>query len=70
MSKSELEQQIATVLALIEDHAPDVMLMEGHDNALLGYVDRFGSEPVACYDYRVVTDLCDWADTFSKHRVW
>ena len=51
---SKEEQQTATVLELIEDFVPEAMLMAGHDNALLGYIDRFGSEPVACYDYHVV----------------
>ena len=43
-------------LELIEEVVPDAMLMDGHDNALIGYIDRFGSEPVACYDYNIVIE--------------
>jgi len=45
---------ITDTLDFIEDAVPEAMLMEGHDNALIGYIERFGSEPVACYDYNVV----------------
>ena len=29
---------------------PEILCADGYDEALIGYVDRFGQEPVALYD--------------------
>jgi hypothetical protein len=58
-------------LDLIEEVVPDAMLMDGHDNALIGYIDRFGSEPVACYDYNmVIKNLVDDFDDYEAAVEW
>ena len=58
-------------LDLIEEVVPDAMLMDGHDNALIGYIDRFGSEPVACYDYNIVIkNLMDDFDDYEAAVEW
>ena len=43
-------------LEFLEMEVPDAMLLDGHDNALLGYVQRYGMDPVACYDYHKVIE--------------
>ena len=35
----------------------DLLLMDGFDEALVGFVNRFGSEPVACYSFSKVIDI-------------
>lgn len=42
---------------LAEEH-PDLLFVDGHDNALLGVAYRFGMEPVALYDRsRIIENL-------------
>jgi|TARA_Y100000310_G_scaffold338213_1_gene427244 hypothetical protein len=32
----------------------DMMMVDGHDEAIVGVVTRFGQSPVLCYDYKKV----------------
>ena len=50
-------------LEFLEMEVPDALLLDGHDNALLGYAQRFGMDPVACYDYhKVIENLINTFD--------
>ena len=35
---------------LIEELYPDAMLMDGYDECIVGAVERFGMNPIICYD--------------------
>ena len=51
------------VFQLLEEVIPEALLLDGHDNALLGYVERFGTGPIACYDYnKVIKNLMQMFD--------
>ncbi len=51
------------LLEFLEMEVPDALLLDGHDNALLGYSQRFGMDPVACYDYhKVIENLINTFD--------
>jgi len=51
------------VFQLLEEVIPEALLLDGHDNALLGYVDRYGTGPIACYDYnKVIENLMEMFD--------
>jgi hypothetical protein len=52
--KPKIEE--GSVLALLEEAVPDAMLLSGHDNAIIGYIERYGQESIACYDYHKVIE--------------
>jgi hypothetical protein len=36
----------------------EMMKIDGHDEAILGVVNRFGQDPILCYDYeKVISQL-------------
>lgn len=43
-------------LELLQEAVPEAMLLDGHDNAIIGYIERYGQESIACYDYHKVIE--------------
>jgi hypothetical protein len=37
-----------TLKEIMEEH--DMMSMDGYDDCIVGYVERFGQPPILCYD--------------------
>ena len=34
----------------LDDHLEEFQLMDGYDDCIVGFVERFGQEPIVCYD--------------------
>jgi len=46
---------------LFSDFDPDhLLVMDGYDDCIVGVVERFGQDPIVCYDkYKVIEKLQD-----------
>jgi hypothetical protein len=46
---------------LFSDFDPDhLLVMDGYDDCIVGVVERFGQDPIVCYDkYKVIQKLQD-----------
>ena len=41
---------------LIEEQYSEIMFCDGYDDCIVGIVDKFGSEPIVCYDKNKIID--------------
>jgi hypothetical protein len=55
----------------IAETDPDILFMDGHDDALIGIAMRFGMNEVACYDYdKVIAGLRKGGMTDEEAQEW
>ena len=50
---------VKDMVAMLADVDPEILLLEPRstfDDALVGYIERCGQEPIACYDYEAVIE--------------
>lgn len=55
-----------TLKEQLAEEYPDLLFLDGFDDALIGVVARFGMEPVALYDKRLVLESL--VRDFAKER--
>jgi len=56
---------------LFSDFDPDhLLVMDGYDDCIVGVVERFGQDPIVCYDkYKVIQKLQDDGDMSRDEAV-
>lgn len=43
-----------TKIECIRELFPEVMVMDGYDDCILGVIERIGMDPIVCYDKQMV----------------
>ena len=45
---------MSTKIDYLRDYYPEILVMDGYDDCIIGVCVRFGQEPIATYDQRAV----------------
>lgn len=55
----------ADIQAYLEERGEDALLMDGFDEALIGFSQRINEPILAVYSYQVMVDVCVFRDGMS-----
>tara|TARA_R110000772_G_scaffold242529_1_gene355143 strand:+ start:1693 stop:1995 length:303 start_codon:yes stop_codon:yes gene_type:complete len=59
------------LLSYISELHPEVLLMDGYDDCVIGLVERFGAEPVVCYSKnKILKKLASQGMTKEEANEW